>query len=119
MCCATYLANGTVKWFNSTKGYGFNTPENGGADVFVHVTAVEKAGSFDVDKVRAAAAGLTFDAPEGTVKIDGDNQHLYKPVRIGKINANGLIDEVYATEPIKPDPFLKSYDWAKGLSSQN
>ena len=87
--------------------------------VYLWKAAVEKAGSFDVDKVRAAAAGLTFDAPEGTVKIDGDNQHLYKPVRIGKINANGLIDEVYATEPIKPDPFLKSYDWAKGLSSQN
>lgn len=35
---------GTVKWFNSTKGYGFIQPENGGADVFVHITAVERAG---------------------------------------------------------------------------
>ncbi|MGN0950256.1 MAG: urea ABC transporter substrate-binding protein [Mitsuokella sp.] len=85
--------------------------------VYLWKAAVEKAGSFDVDKVRAAAGGISFDAPEGTVKIDGDNQHLYKYVRIGKVNANGLIDEVFATDPIKPDPFLKSYSWAQGLSA--
>ncbi|HCI48909.1 MAG: cold-shock protein [Alphaproteobacteria bacterium RIFCSPLOWO2_01_FULL_45_8] len=38
------MANGTVKWFNPTKGYGFISPENGGKDIFVHVSAVERAG---------------------------------------------------------------------------
>lgn len=38
------MATGTVKWFNATKGYGFIQPDNGGKDVFVHVTAVERAG---------------------------------------------------------------------------
>lgn len=38
------MAVGTVKWFNGTKGYGFIQPEAGGADVFVHISAVERAG---------------------------------------------------------------------------
>ena len=38
------MSTGTDKWFNMQKGYGFIAPENGGADVFVHITAVEKAG---------------------------------------------------------------------------
>lgn len=38
------MANGTVKWFNATKGYGFIQPEDGGKDIFVHISAVEGAG---------------------------------------------------------------------------
>lgn len=38
------MANGTVKWFNGTKGFGFIQPEQGGRDVFVHITALEAAG---------------------------------------------------------------------------
>jgi CspA family cold shock protein len=64
------MATGTVKWFNPTKGFGFIQPDNGGSDVFVHISAVEKAGlrdlregqkvSFDLatERGKTAAANL-------------------------------------------------------------
>lgn len=55
------MANGTVKWFNATKGFGFIAPESGGKDVFVHISAVERsglAGLKDDQKV-------TFDVQSG------------------------------------------------------
>ncbi|QNK39112.1 urea ABC transporter substrate-binding protein [Caproicibacter fermentans] len=86
--------------------------------VYLWSRAVEKAGSVDVDKVKAAAKGLKFDAPEGKITIDGDNQHLYKSVRIGEVQGDGSIREVWSTpSAIKPDPYLKTYSWAKGLSN--
>ena len=42
------MATGTVKWFNGTKGYGFIQPDQGGSDVFVHISAVERAGLRDL-----------------------------------------------------------------------
>jgi urea transport system substrate-binding protein len=85
--------------------------------VYMWKMMVEKAKSFGVEDVKAAAEGVTMDAPEGTVTMDGENHHLYKTGRIGVVNSTGLIDEVWNSgEPIKPDPFLKGYDWASGLS---
>lgn len=44
------MPNGTVKWFNGTKGFGFITPDSGGADIFVHISAVERAGLRGLDE---------------------------------------------------------------------
>lgn len=78
---------------------------------------VEKAESFAVADVQAAADGVSFDAPEGTVTVNGENHHIAKTALIGKIDADGLIYPVWESDgPIEPDPFLKGYDWAEGLS---
>jgi cold shock protein len=55
------MATGTVKWFNAQKGYGFIQPENGGADVFVHISAVERAG---MDNLREGQK-LSFELEQG------------------------------------------------------
>ncbi len=90
--------------------------EAGYVAVHLWAKAVEKAGTTDVEKVKQASKGLTYDAPEGKVTVDGSNQHIYKTARIGKLRPDGLIDTVSESdEPIKPDPFLKTYDWAEGL----
>ncbi len=88
--------------------------------VYLWKAAVEKAGSFDAADVIAAveAGGITFDAPEGTVEIDGENHHLIKPVRIGVIDENGSINTVEETEPVAPDPYLTTYDWAVAANIQ-
>ncbi|QEU69942.1 urea ABC transporter substrate-binding protein [Streptomyces galilaeus] len=85
----------------------------------VHLWAamVEKAKSFDPEKVKAASDGITFDAPEGKVTVDGATQHISKTARIGKIGTDGLITEVWNSgKPVEPDPFLKGYSWAADLS---
>ncbi|MGW0332554.1 urea ABC transporter substrate-binding protein [Streptomyces sp. NPDC003011] len=85
--------------------------------VYLWKEMVEKAGSFDVAKIKAAADGITLDAPEGKVTVDGATQHVHKTARIGKVGADGLITEVWNSgKPIKPDPYLKGYSWAAGLS---
>jgi urea transport system substrate-binding protein len=85
--------------------------------VYIWAAAVEKAGSFEVEAVREAAKGLELDTPEGAITVSDWNQHISKTARIGQINAEGLIDEVWASDgPIEPDPCLADYPWAEGLA---
>lgn len=55
------MANGTVKWFNTTKGFGFIAPDDGGNDVFVHISAVEAAGMTGL----ADDQKITYEMVEG------------------------------------------------------
>ncbi len=63
------MANGTVKWFNGTKGYGFISPEDGGKDVFVHISALEEAGISGLDDGQK----VTFDVTENRGKEAAGN----------------------------------------------
>ena len=109
-----------VKAYQAKYGAGKPTSdpmEAAYVSMYLWKAMVTKAGSFDVEKVKAAADGITFDAPEGTVTVDGTNHHISKTARIGKIGTDGTITEVWNSgQPVKPDPFLKSYPWAASLS---
>jgi CspA family cold shock protein len=59
------LSNGTVKWFNSQKGFGFITPEDGGNDVFVHITAVERAGLSTLNEGQKVSFDVVADRRTG------------------------------------------------------
>ncbi|MFZ4607987.1 MAG: cold-shock protein [Caulobacter sp.] len=59
------MATGTVKWFNATKGYGFIQPDDGGADVFVHMSAVERAGMRSLNEGQKLSYELERDQRSG------------------------------------------------------
>jgi urea transport system substrate-binding protein len=80
--------------------------------LYLYKGMVEKAKSFCVDAVNAAADGVSFESPEGMVTVNGENHHIAKTGLIGKINADNQFDIVWSSEePIEPDPFLEGYDW--------
>ena len=64
------MATGTVKWFNSTKGFGFIQPDNGGADAFVHISAVERAGINDLKEGQKVSFELVADRRSGKMSAD-------------------------------------------------
>ena len=63
------MPNGTVKWFNATKGYGFIAPDGGGKDVFVHISALERAGLSTL----AEGAKVSFDVVANKGKESAEN----------------------------------------------
>ena len=65
------MATGTVKWFNTTKGFGFIQPDDGGADAFVHISAVERAGLQNLAEGQKLEFELVSDRRSG--KLSADN----------------------------------------------
>jgi CspA family cold shock protein len=63
------VATGIVKWFNATKGFGFIQPDNGGKDVFVHISAVEKAGLSDLNE----GAKVSYEEMANRGKTSAEN----------------------------------------------
>ncbi|MEK4032419.1 cold-shock protein [Methylocystis sp. IM3] len=68
------MATGTVKWFNATKGFGFIQPDDGGPDVFVHISAVERAGLRDLPEGQKVTYDVVVDTRRG--KSSAENLQL-------------------------------------------
>jgi CspA family cold shock protein len=64
------MANGTVKWFNNDKGFGFIQPEDGSGDAFVHISAVERAGLRTLGEGQKVAYDLVQDKRTGKMSAD-------------------------------------------------
>jgi CspA family cold shock protein len=64
------MASGTVKWFNATKGFGFIAPSDGGQDVFVHISAVERAGLRGLNEGQKVSYELARDNKSGKMSAE-------------------------------------------------
>ena len=64
------MANGTVKWFNNQKGFGFIQPDDGGKDGFVHISAVERAGMHSLNEGQKVAFDVVADRRSGKSSAD-------------------------------------------------
>lgn len=68
------MNTGTVKWFNSAKGFGFIQPDNGGSDAFVHISAVERAGLRQLNEGQKLQYDLVADRRSGKMSADNLRQ---------------------------------------------
>ena len=63
------MSTGTVKWFNAQKGYGFIQPDDGGKDVFVHISAVERAGMYNLNEGQKVSFDTEEDRRSGKIAV--------------------------------------------------
>jgi urea transport system substrate-binding protein len=86
--------------------------------VYVWRAMVAKAGSFRTDKI-LSNDGMVIDAPEGRVSVDLPRRHLYRSVRVGRVDAVGDIRILWeAGAPVRADPELLAYPWARSLTAR-
>ena len=64
------MTTGTVKWFNTTKGFGFIQPDDGGQDAFVHISAVQRAGLYDLQEGQKVSYELVADKRSGKMSAE-------------------------------------------------
>ena len=111
---------------NFQKKYGKNRVTNDPIEaayfgLYLWAQAVSEAGEDDVNIIREFIIDQSFNAPEGVVYVDAENQHTWKTVRIGKIQANGQFEIVWTSDkPIRPVPYPISrskLDWEKFLDN--
>ena len=87
------MATGTVKWFNGQKGYGFIQPDEGGADVFVHISTVQRSGlngldegqkvTYEVEITRLILRRLKMAVSNGIMKADGETVYQVTDMKVG------------------------------------
>ncbi len=124
-CLNTDANKKFIDRFQQEHGYDRITDESIEAaysSVYLWKAAVEKAGSFNVDKVREAlASGVKFEGPGGELRIDPKTQHAYKRFYIGRVGKNRQFEMVFqSADTIAPDPYPQSVfpgwscDWTNG-----
>lgn len=96
-------------WRRRFPALGRTSADGEASYVAVHLLAraIDLAGSAELDRVRAASAGLAFAAPQGTVSIDPDNRHCQMRPRIGRSTADGTFEVIFESPTrMRPDPYL-------------
>ena len=76
------MATGTVKWFNATKGFGFIQPDDGGNDVFVHISAVERAGMGSLNEGQKLSFEAKVDSMRGKTSAETSGPNKEGPSRM-------------------------------------